>query len=83
MAIRVYGTDGCHQTQVTRNYLDQICMPYDYVNIDRDPAGRQWVIDQCFGKQRTPVVDVDGKVLREPSNNQIEGALQQRYSAAI
>ena len=77
MAIKVYGTDWCHDTQTTRNYLDRIRMPYDYIDIDKDQAGKKWVIEQNYGKQKTPTVEIEGKVMSVPSNSQIEGVLQQ------
>lgn len=77
MAIKVYGTNWCHDTQQTRNYLDRIRIPYDYIDIDKDQAGKQWVLDQTFGRPRTPLVEIEGKVLNVPSNSQIEGVLQQ------
>lgn len=77
MAIKVYGTDWCHDTQQTRDYLDRIQIPYDYIDIDKDLVGKQWVLDQNFGRLRTPLVEIEGKVLVTPSNSQIESVLQQ------
>jgi mycoredoxin len=76
-AIQVYGTDWCEDTQHTREHLDSLGVPYDFVNIDADADARQWVIRQNDGKQKTPTVRIAGQtVLSEPSNAELDIALR-------
>ena len=77
-AIKVYGADWCGDTQITRYQLDQLGIEYDYHDVDRDSEARQWVLRQNGGKQKTPTVDVDGEILTEPSEQQLERVLRSK-----
>jgi mycoredoxin len=76
-SIKVYGADWCGDTQITRFQLDRLGVPYDYFDVDRDPAARIWVLEQNNGKQRTPTLDVDGQILVEPSEEELERLLRE------
>jgi len=75
--IKIYGTDWCEDTQSTRHRLDSLHIPYDYINIDHNPAAKEWV-KQVNGKQRTPTLNIDGLLLTEPTDQQLKEALQQK-----
>jgi glutaredoxin len=75
--IKLYGTDWCEDTQATRHQLDAFHIPYDYINIDNNPAAKEWVI-QVNGKQRTPTLNIDGLLLTEPTEPQLKEALRQK-----
>jgi glutaredoxin len=77
-AITVYGADWCDDTQRTREQLDELEIPYDYVDIDQDPQAEAWIARQNGGKRKTPTVDLGGTLLIEPSNEQMEQALQEK-----
>jgi glutaredoxin len=74
----VYGTDECEDTRETRQYLEGRAIPYQYVNVEKDPAARKWVLDQNDGEQKTPTVDVSGFILSEPSNGELDAALRRQ-----
>ena len=74
--VTVYGADWCEDTQATRNNLDSLGVQYQYINIERDPAAQAWVKEQNGGKQRTPTVDIRGRILSEPDEKQLEEALR-------
>jgi glutaredoxin len=76
--VKVYGTDWCEDTQATRNQLDSLGVPYDYINIEKDPKATDWVKRQNGGKQKTPTVDIEGQILVEPDEPQLEAALHGR-----
>jgi mycoredoxin len=76
--IKVSGADWCEDTQRTRARLDELKVPYRYINVDHDPAAKEWVKAQNHGKQKTPTVDIDGKILIEPTNPELDAALQAR-----
>jgi glutaredoxin len=76
--IKVYGTNWCEDTEATRHHLDALGVPYQYIDIEQDPAATAWVKQQNHGKQQTPTVDIQGTILIEPSDQDLEQALRGR-----
>ena len=74
--IRVYGADWCEDTQETRAHLEHLHIPYEYINVDHDPAANEWIKQQNNGKRQTPTVDIDGRILIEPENDELDEALE-------
>jgi mycoredoxin len=74
--ITVYGANWCEDTNETREQLDQLGIPYDYIDIDQRPEAKEWVIFQNQGEQRTPTLNIDGDILVEPNESQLIGALR-------
>ena len=74
----VYGTDWCEDTEATRNHLDSFGVPYQYINIEQDPKAQDWVKQQNGGKQRTPTLNIQGQILVEPSERDLQLALRGR-----
>jgi glutaredoxin len=75
-AVKVYGADWCEDTQATRNNLDSLGVQYEYINVEEDRQGQEWVKQQNGGKQKTPTLDIQGQVLVEPDQQQLEEALR-------
>ncbi len=74
--ITVYGTEWCEDTQHTRQHLDQNGVPYNYVDLDPDPRACAWVREQNAGRQITPTIRLEGLVLSEPSDGELDTALR-------
>jgi glutaredoxin len=74
--VNVYGTDWCEDTQMTRDHLGKLDIPYQYINIEQDQEACTWVKQVNRGKQKTPTVDIDGHILVEPDNAALEKALR-------
>jgi len=74
--IKVYGADWCGPTRRTLMHLDDLGVDYEYINVDNDEAASQWVKDQNGGKEKKPTIDIGGRVLTSPSNQQLEDALR-------
>ena len=74
--IKVYGAGWCEDTERTRHHLDKLGVPYEYLDVDADPAAKAWVKQQNSGKQKTPTVDVRGKILIEPSDEELDEVLK-------
>jgi mycoredoxin len=72
----VYGASWCEDTEATLKDLDSLGVPYQYVDVDQNPAAQAWVKEQNGGKQRTPTLDIDGQVLVEPDKTELEVALR-------
>jgi glutaredoxin len=76
--IKVYGADWCPLTKNTRAHLDELEIPYKYINIDHDKQAAKWVADQNDGKEKKPTLDIDGQVLTEPTDEELDEALEQK-----
>ncbi len=76
--LTIYGTDWCEDTQHTKEHLDDVGVPYDYVNIETDARAAAWVCQQNDGQSKTPTVRMEGLVLSEPSDAELDSALRAR-----
>lgn len=74
--IKVYGADWCESTRRTRSHLDRIGIEYDYINVDRDGEASEWVKRHNGGKERKPTLDICGRILTSPSNQQLDDVLR-------
>ncbi len=72
----VYGADWCPLTKRTLAHLDQIHIPYRYVNVDNDPQASEWVKQQNNGKELKPTVSIFGKILAEPTNSELDAVVR-------
>jgi len=71
----VYGTRWCAATQMVRRFLDRLGIPYEYVDLDLDPAAARRVAWLTGGYVSHPTVSVAGEVLVEPTLGELEWAL--------
>jgi mycoredoxin len=74
--IKVYGAGWCEDTQETRAHLDQLGVNYEYLDVDADPAAKEWVKQQNGGKQKTPTIAIAGRILVEPGIDELDAVLQ-------
>lgn len=73
--VKVYGADWCPMTRRSLDHLRLLQIPFDYIDIEKDPAASEWVKRQNQGKELKPTIDIDGRVLAEPSNEELDAAL--------
>ena len=76
--ITVYGADWCEDTQRSARHLRRLGLAYSYENVDKDPQALERAKALNDGKRRTPTIDVDGTALVEPTNDQLNAALEER-----
>ncbi len=76
--LTVYGADWCNDTSHTRERLDALGIPYEYVNVDDDVEGTEFVLIHNAGMRKLPTVDVAGLVLAIPDDDELESALSDR-----
>lgn len=70
--IKVYGAPWCPDCRRSKNFLGEMRLPYDWIDIDQDPAAAQSVKEKNNGKQIIPtIVFDDGSFLAEPSNEEL------------
>ena len=74
-SVKVYGADWCPMTRRAINHLRLRGVPFEYINIEKDPGASEWVKRQNDGKELKPTIDIDGRILAEPSNDELDAAL--------
>ncbi len=76
--ITIYGTAWCGDCLRTRRYFDRYKVDYQWVDIDQDRGGAEFVISTNRGMRSVPtIVFVDGSMMIEPSPMILEQKLKQ------
>ncbi len=73
----VYGTSWCAATQMVRRYLDRMGIPYEFRNMDTDPAAANQVRWWTGGYASHPTLQIGGDILVEPSMDELQWTLSQ------
>ncbi len=76
--IIVYGADWCEDTQRSMRHLRRLAVPYRYINIDEDLDALDRAKSLNGGRRRTPIIDLNGAVLVEPTNETLTTVLIER-----
>lgn len=74
--MRVYGAGWCGVCLMTLRHLDELGVPYEYVDIEEDPRAAAWVREHNRGYELKPTVDVGGEVLGAPREYMLDDALR-------
>jgi glutaredoxin len=77
--VRVYGANWCEDTIATREQLDRLKIPYEYIDVDRDKDAEDWIKRKNNGKRNTPTVDIRGQILIEPDAAELTTALRDKH----
>jgi mycoredoxin len=73
--ILVYGTTWCGDCRRARNFLDNNKIAYQWIDIETDPTGREFVEKVNHGYRSVPTIVLqDGKILVEPAYSQLAAA---------
>ena len=74
--ITVYGAPWCPDCKQAKQFLGEQRVPYNWVDIDQDESGRQYVQQANDGKQIIPTIEFeDGSILVEPTDSQLAAKL--------
>lgn len=74
--ITVYGAPWCPDCKRAKQFLGEQRVPYNWVDIDQDEAGRSYVQQANNGRQVIPtVLFEDGSILVEPTNAEMAAKL--------
>jgi mycoredoxin len=71
----VYGTYWCQDTTRVRTFLNDHGVPYTLVDIETDADAAQRVKDWNKGFLSTPTLDIDGRIVTEPSDEELAEVL--------
>lgn len=69
--ITVYGAYWCQDTARTRRFLNEHGVPYTVADVDYDPGAAQKVMDWNGGNLSTPTLEIGGRVVSEPSDEEL------------
>ncbi len=69
--IEVYGAYWCRDTIRTRRYLNHHGVPYALLDVDQDPEAARKVMEWNGGNLSTPTLDIEGRIVTEPSNEEL------------
>ena len=70
--IRVYGAPWCPDCRRAKQFLGEQRVHYEWIDVDKDPAGLKYVLDVNAGKQIIPtIVFADDSILAEPTNAEL------------
>jgi glutaredoxin len=73
--ITVYGTYWCQDTARTRAFLNHRGIPYILVDVDSDLQAAQKVTEWNQGHLSTPTLDIAGRIVTEPSDEELAAIL--------
>lgn len=74
--IIMYGTRWCYDSRRARAVLDELEVPYTWIDIDKDYEARKFVQEVNNGYRSVPtIVFPDGSMLVEPSNEKLREKL--------
>lgn len=77
--IKFYGATWCPDCNRSKAFLDEQKVDYEYINIEEIPGAAEEVEKINNGYQSIPtIIFPDGQVLVEPSNEELQRALEVR-----
>lgn len=60
--IRIYTRCWCEDSAAAKDFLKRHNLPFEEIDIEKDAQAREFVMRVNEGKQRTPTLEVDGRV---------------------
>ena len=75
MAIKIYSTPACPYCVLAKNYLKQKGAAFEDVDVSRDNAAAQEMIDKS-GQMGVPVLEINGKIIVGFDKKAIDEALK-------
>jgi thioredoxin reductase (NADPH) len=81
--ITIYGAYWCPDCRRSKQFLGEHQIPYNWVDIEQDKAGEDYVLERNDGKRIIPTIEfANGSLLVEPSNAELAAKLGLKTSAA-
>ena len=69
--IVVYGAAWCRDTLRTRRFLNRNSIPYTIIDVDSDLRAARKVKGWNQGYLSTPTLDIEGRIITEPSDEEL------------
>lgn len=84
MNIKFYGATWCSDCNRAKQFLDDNNVNYQYINLEEDEKAVEEVVKINNGYQSIPtIVFPNGKILVEPSNNELQKAIDENKDCII
>lgn len=64
-------------TRTTLEHLKHLGLEYEYIDIERNKPAAAFVRQHNHGKEKKPTLDIDGSILVEPDNDELEDRLRE------
>jgi thioredoxin reductase (NADPH) len=81
-SITVYGAHWCPDCRRSKQFLGEHQIPYQWIDIEQDKDGEQYVIQKNNGKRIIPTIEfADHSILVEPSNAELAAKLALKTTA--
>jgi mycoredoxin len=61
--IVVYTTSWCRDCKVTKKFLDERGVPFEEIDIERNPEAAKIVMELNDGMRKVPTLDVNGTIV--------------------
>lgn len=59
--IRIYTRCWCEDSAEAKKFLEERHVPFEEIDIEKDPTACEFVMSVNEGKQRTPTFEIDGR----------------------
>ena len=69
--IVVYGAHWCQDTVRTQGFLNRHGIPYVLIDVEEDRGAAQRVLHWNGGYLATPTLDIEGRIVTEPSDEEL------------
>ena len=80
--ITLYGAYWCPDCRRSKQFLGEHQIPYNWVDIEENKTGEEYVIKRNDGKRIIPTIEFeDGSILVEPSNAELASKLRLKTTA--
>jgi mycoredoxin len=80
--ITVYATPFCGDTRRARRVLDEMAIPYEFIDLRQNEAAARYVEQVNNGFRSSPtIVFPDGDILVEPADRALQAKLEQLQAA--
>jgi glutaredoxin 3 len=60
--VLIFGKDACPYTQAARDDYEKRKVPFEYVNVKKNPADLQRMLEYTKGRREVPVIVEKGRV---------------------
>lgn len=76
--IVMYGNQWCPDCRRARILLEKLNIPFEYIDVEKDPTARRKVLEVNHGNCSVPtILFPDGTTLTEPDNHTLSEKLEQ------
>jgi glutaredoxin len=75
--VAVYGSRSCPDTTRALEWLDSHQVQYEFKDLDESPELDDYVADMNNGKRVIPAIQIDNGFLINPSERELDAAVQQ------